>query len=240
MSVTVVGYDNTKLLNTTVSGSSLSGSLNITQYDILGYPQGGGGFDFDTTMVANTPPATPTDICCIQGSNFSTIYVTRLRLHTTQNTGSTTAWFLIKRRTPNVGGTLFYLTSSLLGNNEMGIRRESNASSQSFDNLTGSFSINCAQPQATVWRYTANPSTLGNAVGIVRNRYMFSAPVTAGSGSVTTIWDFDDFQSNPIVLRGSNESLCLNFNGATLPAGLSVTFNITWKELPPNKSFFPI
>lgn len=233
MSVRIIGYDSTKKLDTVTTGSSLSGSVCITQYDILGFPQGG-GFSYDTAMVANTPPATPTDVCCIQGSDISAVYVTRMKLHTIQTTGGINAWFLIKRKTPNSGGTFFFVTASATQNNELGIKREDNYASQSFSNLTGSPSITSPAPNALVTRYTANPTTLGYALGTVRAAYIAAASTTTGSS--TNLWDFDDIQTSPIVLRGSDESLCLNFAGAALPPGLSVTLNITWKELPLLKS----
>lgn len=87
--------------------------------------------------------------------------------------------------------------------------------------------INTDPATATVLQYTANP-TAGTLVGrIWSGRVSSPAPATGGVGNVNIALDF---QRNSIKLAGINDVLAWNFNGAALPAGLSVVAWVQWME----------
>lgn len=76
---------------------------------------------------------------------------------------------------------------------------------------------------ATVLQYTSNP-TLGAPLGYVWVGHISSPAVSP------YVIDFTDLYGKPITLRGAGDILALNFNGATLPAGLAVRGVIVWTE----------
>jgi hypothetical protein len=160
---------------------------------------------YSASIVPVTPPATPTDIVTLYGSATKTIRVLKLVINTTQTTIGINDWYLIKRSTANTGGTSAAITSVPLDS--------------TFSAATAVFT-----------RYTANPTALGTSVGnlaIVNVLSSSLAPGTSGTAYVPYVFDFTN---NPIVLRGATQGIALNFNGAALPAGLSINCNIMWTE----------
>jgi hypothetical protein len=150
-----------------------------------------------------TPGATPQDVFGIGGSATRLITVTGLWLTTVQTTAGSNAWFVVKRSTLNTGGTSTAVTMVPT-------------------------SVNAPAPTAAVRQYTANP-TAGTLVGNVwSGRVSAPAPATAAlSPYATQIFGGD---RRTIVLATVNDLLALNFNGAALPAGLSVQAVIAWDE----------
>ena len=155
--------------------------------------------------LAFTPGATPTDVATIFGSATKTVRVLRAWLSTTQNTAGTNTWLVIKRSTANSGG-----------------------SSTNLDEVAVD-SIQTAAT-ATTLNYTSNPS-LGATVGKLYSARVFSpAPATAGGDRMHIIDFTNSGISRGIVLRGTAQGLAINFNGAALPAGLSVCVTFEWIE----------
>jgi hypothetical protein len=158
---------------------------------------------YSASIVSLTPPATPTDMVVISGSATKTIRVTKVELSATQTLSGTNNFFIVLRSAADSGGTSSTLTN---------IAHDSNN----------------AAATSVVKSYTANPS-LGAAVGTLRAIKMF----TPAPGTLTTPYIFDftnDGIDQGIVLRGTAQQLSLNFNGAALPGGLSITCNIDWSE----------
>lgn len=153
-----------------------------------------------------TPPATPTDIITITGSATKTVRIFSIELSTTQTTQSTNTFFLVKRSTANTVGTSTTPTVVPVDSND-------------------------AAGTAVVRQYTANP-TLGTLVGNVAVQRVFGsvpgATATAGSGYTFDFWQ--DGAGKGIVLRGTTQVLSINFAGAALPVGFSVSATITWME----------
>lgn len=158
---------------------------------------------YSAVVNALTPPATPTDMVTITGSATKTIRIRRVELSTTQTTAGINTFFLVKRSTANSAGT------------------SSSATAVPHDS-------NNAAATATVLSYTANP-TLGTAVGNVRGTKLLT-PAATSLAQAPYEWDFDGPLGQSIVLSGTSQVLALNFNGAALPAGLSVNCTITWTE----------
>lgn len=152
-----------------------------------------------------TPPATPTDIVRISGSASKTVRVLKIILNTTQTATGINDWFIIKRSTANVGGT-------------------------SAATVSTPFDSAFAAPTAVCLRYTANPTTLGTVVGNVAICNILSSSIAPGTSGTSYVPYVFDFTNNPVVLRGVAEGLSINFNGAALPNGLSVNYQITFSE----------
>jgi hypothetical protein len=153
-----------------------------------------------------TPPAaTPTDIVTLYGSATKVVRILRIVLNSTQTTLGINDWFIIKRSTVNTGGASTAVTP---------VPHDSNFPASTATNL----------------RYTANPTALGTLVGnaaIVNIVSPPSAPGTSGTAYVPYVFDFTN---DPIVLRGVAQGVAINFNGAALPAGLSVNYHIVYRE----------
>jgi len=189
--------------NANAEVDAISKALRVTLYDVNGVAIGPRA-TYDAASSAFTPGATPTDVFTLTGSGTKTIRVTRIRVSGIQTTTGNNAFFLIKRSSANTGGTSASVTA---------VPRDSTN----------------AAATGTVLQYTANP-TLGGTIGSVRCSRLFTPAAAAVAASDTIIWDFDDFQTGPVILRGTGQVLAVNFNGAALPAGLSLLCSITWTE----------
>ena len=159
------------------------------------------------------PAATTTDFWQIYGSGTKTIKVLRVEAAYVGewNYSGSDKFFLIKRSTANSGGTSTTVTNVPLD------------------------SANSAGT-ATVKIYTDNPSSLGTSVGQVSSG-LINNTIWNGAGSLpissqssTTLFDHK-LTGQPIVLRGTGEGLCLNFNSvkptATTPL---IAITVTWTE----------
>lgn len=152
-----------------------------------------------------TPGATPRDVFGIRGSASKKITVFRAGITTNQTTAGNNAWHLVRRSTANSGGTFASVPA---------VPTES-----TFDAAT-----------AAVVQYTGNP-TAGNLVGRVwSGRVASMGAATAILGDANIVVSFSERGFGSIVLDGTAESLLFNFNGAALPAGLSVVAWVQWME----------
>lgn len=153
-----------------------------------------------------TPPATPTDMITITGSATKTIRVLTIEFSAQQTTQSTNTIFIAKRSTANSAGTSTSPTVVPVDSND-------------------------AAGTAVVRQYTVNP-TLGTLVGNVAIERVFtSVPGATATGAAGYTFDFwNSGASKGIVLRGTTQVLAINFNGAALPIGFSVSATITWVE----------
>jgi len=191
----------------TIDPTSKAG--RVSQYDTTGRIlclQSKSTYGVSTTPV--TPPATPTDMATIFGSASKTIYVTGVSITTTQTTAGINRIYLIKRSAVNTGGTSAAPTIV-------------------------PYDSNSAAATATVLSYTVNPAGLGASVGNIAVQNV-NSPILS-TGIATLQQDMYgrcvSFElATPIILRGVAQGLCLNFNGAALPAGLSVIANFVWTE----------
>lgn len=186
-----------------------SKAARMTAYDTTGRivaPQTKSTYGVSTTPF--TPPATPTDMATIFGSASKTVYVYAVSITTTQNTAGINRVYLIKRSAANSGGTSAAPTIV-------------------------PYDSGNAAATATILNYTANPAGLGASVGNVCVQNMYSPILATGTSSL--VQDMyprpGTFElATPIILRGVAQGLCVNFNGAALPAGLSVIVNFIWTE----------
>lgn len=158
---------------------------------------------YSSTTVGLATALTATDIYTITGSATKTVKINKIRISATRSTSTTNDVLLIKRSTANSGGT---------STNEAEIPLDSQNSAAS----------------ATVLSYTANP-TLGTTVGTLRANKQFVNSLGSGpSDIVEWVWDLAG-NSQPVTLRGINDVLAINLNGATITTP-SYTIYCEWTE----------
>lgn len=157
--------------------------------------------------------ATPTDVAIINGSASKTVRITRIEIeaHCTAATAATLEIQLIKRSTANAGGTT---TGSPTG--------------VPYDSAN-------AAATALMLCYTANPTTTGTSLGIIRDGKLTPvlSPYTATDfpSHDRLIFQFGDRPgTQEIVLRGTAEGLAINLAGAAIPAGLSMGISLETTE----------
>lgn len=160
---------------------------------------------YSATSLALASAASCTDLWTLTGSATKTVKVTRVEISGEATTAVPAQIVLLKRSVANLTGT------------------SSAPTIVPYDSADGVAS-------ATPLAYTANPGTLGTAVGDIRIGYVFlSAPATATVGPEKFIVDFGSRQGQEVVLRGIAEVFAINLNAATVTGG---AFDITveWTE----------
>lgn len=156
-----------------------------------------------------TSALTATDIFVISGSATKIVKIVKLTFSGTATNQVIVDLLMLKRSTVNAGGTIVALTPI------------------PYDSTNPSAT-------ATVKAYTLNPTTLGTLVGQIRSDKIF-LPSTAPTGSTgigtNGIYEFKygESFSQPITLRGINESLSLNLNSTTI-AGSNFDINLEFTE----------
>lgn len=187
-----------------------------TQYAAVGEHRS----TFATFMVGGgnfAPPASAqSDLIVIIGSPSKVVRVISFLVGTTNTGAGSQQFFLLKRSSLNTGGT--FVTPAILSAN-----------------------VALGAPTATVGHYTAAPTTLGNSLGninIVRWASPTAVPgfaVAAGGiardASKEILPPVPQFAPYKLItLRGPNQMLCMNFNGATPVTGQNHVYRIVWSE----------
>lgn len=190
-------------------------TLLFTLYVVLLQPLAANASYFPSTQITDnketaycgstpvfTTAASATDIFNFKGSGTKTIYIRKIvwRQATVSSTG-TIQVYLLKRSTANSGGTSSALTAVPLDSN-------------------------FASATASGVYYTANPTT-GTSLGTISHCMLVSGGAI-WPGTIYTLFDSTKGGS-PIVLRGTSESVSVNFNGVTNGIGNSVV-DIEWSE----------
>ena len=185
----------------------VSGGFSATNYGTDGKQ---GTNVSKNTMIHSTgfysPGTAPTDVWLLNGEIGKIVELLSINLTCTQTTAGVNSWFIIKRSAANTGGTSTIARGSPK------------------DNIQG-------VSRALVNIYTANP-TPGAAVGTVwSGKINCPAPGTAGiqpQQSAGFTINFLDIFGQPLTLNGIAEGIALNFNGASLPTGLSICVASQW------------
>lgn len=158
---------------------------------------------YSAATIGLTPAATATDFFTILGSGTKTVRVLRIAINGISTAGGASPDIqLIKRITANTGGTSAPITAAQHDSND-------------------------AAPTAVVSTYSANPSSLGTSGGLVRAKKL-NLGAAGSAGEI--VWDFTTRNGKGLVLRGTTQLAALNFNGATVPGGMSVDIDIEWSE----------
>lgn len=156
---------------------------------------------FSSASNSITLAATATDFWELIGSSTKTVRILKLTISGFATAGASPDILLILRSTANSGGT---------SSNPTIVPNDSN-------NSAATASINL---------YSANP-TLGSAVGTIRARKL---NLGAAGAAGTIEWKFSDVNDQAIVLRGTSQVLCLNFNGQAVPSGASLDIDCEFVE----------
>lgn len=152
------------------------------------------------------PAATPTDVIVLVGSATKTIMITKFEITPAATANGSLDFYVYKRTTADTGGT-------------------STATA-----ITPNDSSNPA-PTAVAKLYSANPSALGTGSLVGATRVTLAAKSPNGVAIQTWAESFGTGNQQPIVLRGVNESLCINLGGQTMPTGIDIYFTLEWVEL---------
>jgi len=162
---------------------------------------------FSTSIATTTPASAATDFLTIYGATGKVVRILSIDISGTATALADLKVFLIKRSSTNTGGT------------------SSAQTAVPFD--SGNTAL------ATIKLYTANPTSLGTAVGTVATTNLLLGGVTTVTGAqlgYTFDLTLNGFGSG-VKLLTTSEGLAVNFNGATLPSGTSiVTCNVIWIE----------
>jgi hypothetical protein len=151
--------------------------------------------------IAFTFAATPTDIINLKGSATKKIVIHRILLEATQTNDAFRPISLIKRSTANSAGTVVTPIPS----------------DSTFPAATAIFQY-----------YTANPTTLGTAVGALTTQLSY-IPKSNGIIADSFEIDYTEDSESAIVLNNENESISLNMNGVS-STGNSTYVTIVWTE----------
>ena len=190
-------------------------TLLFTLYAVLLQPLAANASYFPSTQITDnketaycgstpvfTTAASATDIFNFKGSSTKTIYIRKITWKQCNSVaGGTHQVYLIKRSTANSGGTSSALTAVPLDSN-------------------------FASATASGVYYTANPTT-GTSVGTISHGIFLVGAVLHHLNDVL----FDSTKGGaPIVLRGTSESISVNYNGVTDAIGTSAVVDIEWSE----------
>ena len=190
-------------------------TLLFTLYAVLLQPLAANASYFPSTQITDnketaycgstpifTTAASATDIFNFKGSSTKTIYIRKIIWkQASVSTGGSFSVYLLKRSTANSGGTSSALTAVPLDSN--------------FSSATASGVY-----------YTANPTT-GTSLGGIAHVSLYIN--SAAPGYAYTLFDSTKGGA-PIVLRGTSESVSVNYNGVTDPFGTSAVVDIEWSE----------
>jgi len=182
-------------------GPNQSGN-SIIWMPVVAAPVDGYKATYSAVISNLTVAAAPTDVITIQGSATKIVRILHIDYGNTQNVATTNDVLLILRSSADTGGT------------------SATVSSVAHDQ-------NNAAATVVVKKYTANPSALGTAIGILRANQIFGS--TATTAAQTYGWDFGTRPDQAVVLRGTSEFLVVNLNAQAF-VGSSLDVNIEWTE----------
>ena len=173
--------------------------------NVVGVSSNGTRATFHYVAQDVTPVATATDVLVLSGSATKVIRVTKISVVGTATAASIYDHYVIKRTAANTGGTSTSVTA---------------AQSDSTDDAQA----------ATLRLYTANPSALGTGISVEGAKTYLSAGATPGAAALPHVYTFGSRNDKALVLRGTTESLAMNFGGQAVPSGASIYISIEWTE----------
>ena len=141
----------------------------------------------------------------MSGSATTTIRVTHIECTGTSTANGTSLVNLLDRSTLDTAGTSTTITPDPEDSND-------------------------PASTAVAKAYTANPTT-GTLIGLIRSGFITTvAPTSSTIGAGTLTWDFGKNQDEELTLRGVNQLMALNGNGASYPAGTVLNCAIEYTE----------
>lgn len=161
---------------------------------------------YAATGIAIVPAATATDIACITGSATKVVRVQVIRVVGT-GTAITIPVVLAKHASANTGGT---------------------ATTGTAIPVPYPLDSTDAAASATTVAYTANPTIADTTPGLMDIQFLgLAATTTSTAGNVTFNYGDRNFME-ALTLRGVAQQICVNLNGTSPTASLSVSFR--WTE----------
>jgi hypothetical protein len=188
--------------------------VNISAVDVNGRVQittEGSRATYRYCLVSFSMVATPTDVIVIQGSGTKTVNIKRIKVSGQATSQGAMPVQLVKRSSSGTLGSAVLTPIPTPAKHDSGD----------------------PAPTATISSVgTANISVLGTSLGILAvDRLGLSTLSTGNAGPAQDVtWDFALRNDKPIKLRGVAEFLCVNFNGAAIPSGGVVDFEIETEE----------
>jgi len=83
---------------------------------------------------------------------------------------------------------------------------------------------------ASILAYTANPTGIGTPVGLLRGEDIIFAGSSAPNLAISSVlYQFSVYDGKLPTLRGVDECICVNLNGATVSSG-AITVDAQWTE----------
>lgn len=153
--------------------------------------------------------ATPTDVIVIQGSATKTLIVKRVKLIGAATAAGNMPAQLVRRSDAGTIGSAVLTAVAV-------------AKHDSAD----------ATPTGVVSTVgTANYGTPGTIAGVVGTGRLQMSALGTGLGINPLVWDFANRDGKGIYLRGILEHLCVNLNGAAIPAGGVIDYEIEIEEV---------
>lgn len=159
---------------------------------------------YSVAALGMTLAATATDFFQITGSSSKTIRVTRIQISGIATAAASVDIQLVKRTAVNTGGTSSSLSTSIVPHDS-----------------------NSASATASVNQYSVNPSALGAGNPLRAQKLALG---TSTNPLPAIVWDFTTRNSQGLVLRAAAQSLNLNWNGSSVPAGTALDIDIEWTE----------
>lgn len=159
------------------------------------------------------PTANATDIITISGATGVVVNVREITISGSATAAASLHLNAVKRTAPNVGGGTFTPSNVNFG-----------------QGISYNDSIDVTGPKATIKPYSSNPTSLGAGILTYGKANHYFPQTGVGTLVEEFYLDFVGEQCDPLVLRGSNESLTINLAGQVIPAGLSLYVNIMWTE----------
>lgn len=158
---------------------------------------------YSATVRPFMPPALSTDMCVITGSATKVVKVTGVEVSANQATTGNNQIHLVKRTAANTGGATIAMSSA-------------------------AWDTGIPAPTASAYIYATKPTALGTSAGSLVIKNVLSPVSTALGVQYTYLVEPNVFK--PIVLRGTAESLAVNFDGQTSPAGFAVNCTFFFTE----------
>ena len=209
--------DSAGIQRSVIAGSSLTIDLSPSGYNTAVANVGVanvtlvGVTEFEYAVLGLTPVATPTDVLLIQGSATQVVRIKRIKIGGVATAQGNMPAQLIRRLA--AGGTQ---GSAVLTAVAAGKHDNNDPSATAVVSTIG----------------TANFTTVQTAVSTLKvGRVSMPASGTGAAGDASTLtWDFDEDSNEPIVLRGVSDYLAINLNGAAVPSGGVLDFQIETQE----------
>ncbi len=162
---------------------------------------------YRAAILGVTPVATPTDVLQMIGSATATIRVKRVAITGVATAAGQMPAQLVRRSAPGTQGSAT-VTAISPGKHDS-------------TDATATASIGYVQ--------TANWTTVGTSAGVLGAGRFSMGAVGTGTSTIL-VWNFCISQDKPIILRGTSEYLYINLNGAAVPSGGLLDFEIEWEE----------